>query len=565
MKMSSSKFLSCDGHFDFIMDMLVKQRSNKRYCDVTLVAEGQKYPAHRAILAASSNYFDTMFSSQMKEEFERVIKIKEVTKVAMEQVITFIYTNKVLLSEENIDEVLHAASLMQVQDLLALVIQFLSNEICPLNCLHYRQLGKLYSLNDLVLECDRCICENFDQVSTQQKFFEMDEVEMEKLISSDELVIESEEVVYECMVGWVKHHLQTRKQYFPTLFKHLRLQYVRLDYLSRNIKKEGLVREFLDCRDLVEDAFYFHVKPDLFEKQKPRKSCYPCKELIFIPNKQQNIASYNMTEKKWSSLQVVGESEQHVMFIGHDEMVYCFGYIYENGAYKTNISKRFNGIKWENLAPMVNRHSEAAVASIEGEIFVFGGLSDVQGNVVYFANTIIKYNPINNTWVKVGRPNSFQTKASAVGVGDVAYLCGGYEQVHGGQKNTTTVCAKVEVYDSVSKTSTVRNNMLEGRASCAVVHFDGKIFVFGGYGSNHTLLTSGEFMNIADGVWTMLTNNIPFQLGEVSACCVDDHIAMCGSSKPGHIALYNTNNGEWKTFVEEGQNLFNGRGCLMAK
>ncbi|XP_078482429.1 kelch-like protein 12 [Ciona intestinalis] len=240
----------------------------------------------------------------MKEEFERVIKIKEVTKVAMEQVITFIYTNKVLLSEENIDEVLHAASLMQVQDLLALVIQFLSDEICPLNCLHYRQLGKLYSLNDLVLECDQCICENFDQVSTQQKFFEIDEVEMEKLISSDELVMESEEVVYECMVGWVKHHLQTRKRYFPTLFKHLRLQYVRLDYLSRNIRKEELVREFLDCRDLVEDAFYFHIKPDLFEKQKPRKGCYPCKELVFFPNKQQNIASYNMSENKWSSLQV---------------------------------------------------------------------------------------------------------------------------------------------------------------------------------------------------------------------------------------------------------------------
>ncbi|XP_078482453.1 kelch-like protein 32 [Ciona intestinalis] len=66
--MSSSKFLSCDGHFDFIMDMLVKQRSNRRYCDVTLVAEGQKFPAHRAVLAASSKYFDTMFSSQVMKQ-----------------------------------------------------------------------------------------------------------------------------------------------------------------------------------------------------------------------------------------------------------------------------------------------------------------------------------------------------------------------------------------------------------------------------------------------------------------------------------------------------------------
>ncbi|XP_078492900.1 kelch-like protein 2 [Ciona intestinalis] len=107
-----------------------------------------------------------------------------------------------------------------------------------MNCLHYRQLGILYSLNDLVSECDRYIWKNFDQVSTQEKFLDIDKVEMEKLISSDELVIESEEVVFECLVGWVKHDLQTRKQYFPTLFKHIRLQYVEIDYLSKNIRKE---------------------------------------------------------------------------------------------------------------------------------------------------------------------------------------------------------------------------------------------------------------------------------------------------------------------------------------
>ncbi|XP_078492596.1 kelch-like protein 12 isoform X2 [Ciona intestinalis] len=560
--MASSKLLSCDGHFDFIMDMLEKQRNNTDYCDVTLVAEGQKFPAHRAILAASSKYFHTMFSSQMKEKFEKEIKIKEVTKFAMKQVIAFIYTNKVLLSEENIDEVLHAASLMQVQDLLALVIQYLSDEISPMNCLHYRQLGILYSLNALVSECDRCIWKNFDQVSAQEKFLDIDQVEMEKLISSDELVIESEEAVYECLVGWVKHDLQTRKQYFPTLFKHLRLQYVEVEHLYQNIKKEGLVREFSDCTDLFVDALFFCIKPELIKKQKPRKGCYPCKELIFVPNNQQKIGSYNMREREWLSLQVCGEHEQHVMFIVHEDMVYCFGFMNN----KSNISKRLNGIKWENLASMINYHSEAAVASIQGEIFVFGGLSQAPGWLqVYSANIISKYNPTNNTWANAGNINSFRTKAAAVGVGDVAYLCGGYEQVNRAQKNNTTVTAKVEMYDSIKKTCKVGNNMIEGRASCAAVHFDGKIFVFGGFGSNNTLLTSVEFMNIADGVWMMLTNNIPFQLGEVSACCVGHHVAMYGSSKPGHIALYNTNNDEWKSFKEEGQSLFNGRGCLMAK
>ncbi|XP_078492594.1 kelch-like protein 24 isoform X2 [Ciona intestinalis] len=513
--MACSKLLSSNGHFDTIMNMLSKQQDSGRYCDVTLVAEGQNFPAHRAILAASSKYFDTMFNSQMKEEFEKVIEIKEVTKFAMEKVITFIYTNKFLFSEENINEVLYAASLMQVQDLLALVIQYLLDEISPINCLHYRQLGKLYSLNDLVTECDRCICDNFDQVSTQEKFFETDEEEMEKFVSSGELV--------------------------------------------------ELVLEFLDCRYLVDDAIYFYVKPDLFEKQKPRKGHYPCKELIFVPNKKQNIACYNMKERKWSSLQDVGEPEQSVMFIVHEEKVYCFDYFHVNLHLKANVSKCFNGIQWENLARMINYHSDAAVASIQGEIFIFGGLSHMNRNYIYFANTISKYNPNNNTWLKVGPAKLFRTEATAVGVGNVAYICGGYEQVNDHERNTTTVCAKVEMYDTVNNTWEEGKNMKKGRASCAAVHFDGKIFAFGGFGSNNTLLSSGEFMNIADGVWTMLTNNIPFQLGKVSACCVGDHIAMYGSSKPGHIALYNTNNKEWRTFKEEAQNLFNGRGCLMAK
>ncbi|XP_078492794.1 kelch domain-containing protein 3-like isoform X1 [Ciona intestinalis] len=252
------------------------------------------------------------------------------------------------------------------------------------------------------------------------------------------------------------------------------------------------------------------------------------------------------------------------MFIVHEEKVYCFDNWLGNGSL-WSVSKCFNGFEWENLARMINYHSDAAVASIQGEIFIFGGLSQMNRNGIYYANTISKYNPNNNTWLEVGPTKSFPTKATAVGVGNVAYICGGYEQVNDHLRNTTTVCARVEMYDTVNNTWKEGKNMIKERASCAAVHFDGKMFVFGGFGSNNTLLSSGEFMNIADGVWTMLTNNIPFQLGEVSACCVGDHIAMYGSSKPGHIALYNTNNEEWRTFKEEEQNLFNGRGCLMAK
>ncbi|XP_078485804.1 uncharacterized protein LOC144744622 isoform X2 [Ciona intestinalis] len=82
----------------------------------------------------------------------------------------------------------------------------------------------------------------------------------------------------------------------------------------------------------------------------------------------------------------------------------------------------------------------------------------------------------------------------------------------------------------------------------------------GGIGLNDTRLSSGEFMNIVDGVWTMLTNNIPLQLGEASACCVGDHIVMYGSGK---ICSMNSYTEEWKIWSEnEGNKLLQGKVIL---
>ena len=43
--------------------------------DVTLVVEGTKIPAHRAILACRSEYFKKMFSHKMRESKEGVVPI----------------------------------------------------------------------------------------------------------------------------------------------------------------------------------------------------------------------------------------------------------------------------------------------------------------------------------------------------------------------------------------------------------------------------------------------------------------------------------------------------------
>jgi len=50
--------------------------------------------------------------------------------------------------------------------------------------------------------------------------------------------VESEDVVYNSLISWIKHDIEARKPYFPTLFKLIRLQHVSYDCLSDEIRKE---------------------------------------------------------------------------------------------------------------------------------------------------------------------------------------------------------------------------------------------------------------------------------------------------------------------------------------
>ncbi|XP_078486691.1 kelch-like protein 2 [Ciona intestinalis] len=255
----TSKVMKSEEYPWMMLEQLNKQRMSNLYCDFTICIDDEEYPVHQGILAAKSEYFNAMFTSKLKEGFEKRVEIKESSKQCIERILGFLYSGKIELSVENIEETIRCAALMQIPDLLQVASEYVHSLFNAGNCIHFRGLAKFLYMDDLVKKADKYLLDHFRDVCRDESWNELSAEDVEMFISSEDVVVESEEVVYECMVGWVKHHLQSRKQYFPTLFKHIRLTNLCLNYIEQVIRKEDLLYEFRVCCEAVHKHYFDNI------------------------------------------------------------------------------------------------------------------------------------------------------------------------------------------------------------------------------------------------------------------------------------------------------------------
>ena len=80
---------------------------------MTLVAGGYEVKAHKAVLAACSSYFYAMFTGFDEKNKSRVI-LRDIDPEALKILVNYVYTSEVEVSEENVQNLLPAANIMQL-------------------------------------------------------------------------------------------------------------------------------------------------------------------------------------------------------------------------------------------------------------------------------------------------------------------------------------------------------------------------------------------------------------------------------------------------------------------
>ena len=227
---------------------------DQRLCDIILHIENAQFKCHRLVLAASSLYFERMFSNDMSEARAEEIRLKDVTSCALQHLVEFSYISKLTLSRDTALEVFEAADMLQFSTARLFCQDFLLDQIDAQNCFNFLLYADAFSSEELYNKAKLCAAENFKSLCHSTEFFALPFTHLVTLLTDNNIDMEYEEHVYEAMRQWIEHDSQDRYKYIAELLKCIRLNYVSRWYLIEIISKDILLTHTSGAQEVVQRA-----------------------------------------------------------------------------------------------------------------------------------------------------------------------------------------------------------------------------------------------------------------------------------------------------------------------
>ena len=248
-----------------------------KLCDLVLTAGDVNIPAHRSVLAACSPYFYAMFTGELMESKQRIVNLQDVQPQMLEVLIEFAYTGNLDVTEENVQPLLALASLIHFPEVREICCKFLESQLDPSNCLGIRKFAETHGCHRFLEHIDKYVLDHFKDILHSDEYSLMPYDLLCKHTSSDNINVNSEKEIYEGVLKWVRHDLPERGHLLPNLLAHVRLPLLPVQYLLEEVDNEHLIRVSLTCRDFLDEAKNYHLRPDKHQqfrsvRTRPRKS-----------------------------------------------------------------------------------------------------------------------------------------------------------------------------------------------------------------------------------------------------------------------------------------------------
>ena len=515
-----------------LMKRLNIQRKQDYLCDVTLVTnDNSDFKAHRNVLSAASPFFCKLLESDMKENREGIIRFEEISGSIMEDVLEFIYTGTVEITQTNAEELIVTGNYLIIPSLKTASGRFLETEMSNCNCISTFYLAEKYDCVELIHNSRKFIHENFASVGEMDEFLSLEAKEVAVWISSDEIAVKAEADVFKIMLKWVEHGKTERKAAFEELFRHVRLSFLSRDFLEDVVTNE-LVRENLACVKLVMDATVkmatFTSDDDL--PQSPRKGL---ETRVILARGGKFTFCYLPEKNQWKRLPdgSTDRNQKTQMLTFRDQL-----FTFDEFSKAEKYDPVFNC--W-SMSDLIDVLAYSAIVTV-----VKGDMYSIEVNKPVGKSTIKRYNVELCTWqTVVESPQGCRNSSCAIASGSYLYLLGG--SVPG----NASYVSKAERFNIVETHWEEIADMQQGRGGAFGVASEEKIFVAGGLSEKRKVSKKCEMYNVSTNEWHFIGSLNTWRMYG-SMVCLSGTLYVLGGTKNNRdrllsVECYDSTEDKW--------------------
>ncbi|XP_061566454.1 kelch-like protein 33 [Cololabis saira] len=415
-------------------------------CDVTIQAEtGERYSAHRLLLAAGGDYFRALLCGGLRESREDVVCLRGVPSWVIESILHFFYTGQLRLSWSQIWEVTAAALQFQLEGALSLCIHFLRDRMGESTCLEILVLAETYGLVQLGEAAEEYALAHFQDISTGEWFKDVPFLLLDRLLEKDSLCVDGEIVVFRSIVQWVADHPNVRLPHLSSLLCRVRITLLSISELQEALSCSLLYRSS-EAKDTVRalqsllegDYRGPESRPrtpnqvlvlvggdtvdDDFMKRVPSQTLWFAQRFHRGPDLIRSI--------EWKPLTKLPEPARfrHSVCLLNNKLYVLGGRKYYGSLDILKSVVRFDVMqrKWERLPDMLSQRDYFSAVCLDGKIFAIGGNCDDHR----YLDAVECYSPEDKTW-RLAHPVDTAVCGHAAAVLDgQIFISGGCDSNH---------------------------------------------------------------------------------------------------------------------------------------
>ena len=545
-------------HHGALLEMMKCMYDDCVLADVSLLVQNQKFPCHRLVLAATSPYFKAMFTTDLTESKQQEIKLFEVEAEAVQLIISYAYTGKVQITRTNAQSLLVAASLFQIMPIQKACARFMETQLDVCNCVGVYCFAHIHMCGELKAKAREFMEKNFTEVSQGEEFVNLPNDKMEELISSNELNVDKEEVVYEALVRWVEHDEASRLSRMSKLLPCVRFGLLGTRYIQEKVVPNPLIKKCPKCKKLLAELIDFDINQDIYHRESIftallRSGMIKPEHCILmvggIHQRKPSINCYNpLTRETYcmSDFHHEGRTtgydvQDPACVVTDDNKIFVAGgnYMYHENISDDNdddsiedyedemVRKEFlqydnDHDVWVPKASMLFPKSNFSLAYVNGKIYCFGGLTKNQ----HPTEIIECYDIEQNRWNYVGMLHTTLVDLSTVVYRGAIYILGGRTGI--GAHNV------VMRYEPSTAEWTTLAGMPTPRFNFGACVWGDEIFIAGGQiysQSSYTItresLSSVEIYNIERNQWRQ-GPELPDNLCSIGLFVICSSLYACG-------------------------------------